>query len=420
MLTAEGEHLVTTLEDVSQLETIKHVKIVGLSGQVLAENSPSDDSIPLSINDETCSVCHEEAITEIPHIIATKNTAANWRVTAPVDNLPECHQCHRSEEPHLGVLLMDVSVAENQEHLVQDIRIDVAVSILATLIISAICYLLIHWLIIHRVEIFKRPLGEFASGNFSTRIPPAPRIQDELDEFVATFNQMADELERHIAAAEARHQLREQAISDERERIARELHDGLAQVLGFVKNKATAVRLLMQDQRLAEADQHLQDLEAATQGIFVDVREAILGLRMSGELENGLIPALREYVAQFAKLSGIPTALEAPDLFDLDESKPEIRLHLFRIAQEALTNIRKHSVASQAWVHLENSPLALSLSISDNGVGFKSNGLAAADSQRFGIKNMRDRATAIGATIQVDSKPDQGTRVLVELQNGSH
>jgi signal transduction histidine kinase len=420
MLTAEGQHLTTTLEAVGQLEAIAQVKIVGLSGKVLAENDPAAAPKTFFLEDDECRICHLTSETEIPQIIAIQNPNIGWRVSAPVENLSECGPCHQSDEPHLGVLLMDVSIAENQEHLMQDLRIDIAVSFVATLIISALSYYLVHRLIIQRVETFQEPLKAFANGNFSTRIPKANRIQDELDEFVATFNQMADELERHIQAAESRHNLREQAIADERERIAREMHDGLAQVLGYVKNKAMAVRLLLQNQRLDAADQQLADLETAAQEVFVDIREAILSLRMSGELENGLIPALQEYIHRFSQLSGIPTVIEVSPDFYLDQSKPEIGLHLFRITQEALTNIRKHSVASQAWVKITASQSGLKLSIRDNGIGFNSQGFPGSDeNQRFGIKTMRDRAAVIGATIQVESKPGQGTQVLVELQNGS-
>jgi len=417
MLTKDGVHLMSTMEDIGQLESVRQIQIIGLSGKVLADNRGQAETRIMDVEDEECQACHQYSAAERPRVIRQENPNNGWRISAPVDNNPQCHGCHDPNQLHLGVLLLDVVSSPNQEHLQADLQLDLLITGLSTALISIGSYFFVHWLVVRRIEALKQPLAEFARGDFSNRIQQSSRLNDELGDLVEVFNQMAADLESKIRAEETRQFVREKAILEERERIARELHDGLAQVLGYVNTKTMAVRLFLKDHKLTEANQHLEDLESAAKGLFVDVRETILGLRMLGRTEYGLVPALGEYVSQFSQLSGVPTALKTPETKNLDWGTPETELHLFRIAQESLSNIRKHSVASQAWVELSQMNGIISMIIRDNGVGFDVNGLPLWDAQRFGIKNMRERAAEIGATIRVESKPGEGTRILVKLEH---
>jgi signal transduction histidine kinase len=159
----------------------------------------------------------------------------------------------------------------------------------------------------------------------------------------------------------------------------------------------------------------LLQLEEAARGVFVDVREAILGLKMAGQTGAGLTVALKEYTAQFGQLSNLPVELVlAPGIDDLALSA-ETELQLLRIVQESLTNIRRHASATEAWVSLRVEDGFLCLTITDNGKGFEPNGSRANNQSQFGLSSMRERAQAIGAVFDLDSRPGTGTRVTVRM-----
>ncbi|MER3513125.1 MAG: histidine kinase, partial [Chloroflexota bacterium] len=167
------------------------------------------------------------------------------------------------------------------------------------------------------------------------------------------FNRMADELERHMREERERSALRQRAIVEERERVARELHDGLAQLLGYVNTKAMAVRLMLKKRQMKAAEEHLLQLEEAARELFVDVREAILGLKASGQAGAGLSALLNEYAAQFSRLSSLPVQIEiAPDAASV-QLAAEAELQLLRIVQEALTNVRKHAAATSVHIRVQ-------------------------------------------------------------------
>jgi signal transduction histidine kinase len=216
-------------------------------------------------------------------------------------------------------------------------------------------------------------------------------------------------------ALEAAYAFQQALVKEERQRIARELHDGMAQLLGYVNTKAMAVRLLLNTGQVEAAEQHLMQLEEAARKLFVDVREAILDLKMSGQEGEGLVASLQEFVAQFTRLSGLPVDLQIdPNVKGLPLSA-EIDLQMLRIAQEALANVRKHAAATKAWVTLTFDGTVLELAIGDDGRGFVPDAVAPAEWPHIGLSTMRERAQAMGAGITLDTEPGKGTRVVVRL-----
>jgi nitrate/nitrite-specific signal transduction histidine kinase len=214
-------------------------------------------------------------------------------------------ECHATEAVHLGILLVDVPLNILWPHAVRDLQIDLAISGLITVLITIGVYWLLHRLVVRRVEAFRRPLAEFGAGNFGVRLPVQPNT-DEIGQLAQSFNRMATQLELHVQEERELSTLRQRAIVEERKRIARELHDGLAQVLGYINTKATAVRLLLKKRQIEAAEIQLQQFEVAARGLFVDVREAILGLRMTSQANLHLTQMLTEYATRFSQLSDLP------------------------------------------------------------------------------------------------------------------
>ncbi len=220
-----------------------------------------------------------------------------------------------------------------------------------------------------------------------------------------------------IAVENARLQERVQslAVFEERERIAREIHDSVGQVLGYVNTKAQAVKLLLDTGKMVEAQAQLIQLEEAARDVYADLREAILGLRTETSPERRLMPALQEYVRRFGELSGVSTELIVEGDPASYAFSPTAELHLIRIIQEALTNVRKHAMAQRAWVRFSERAGVLTVLVSDDGLGFDPTQPPGGAWPRFGLQTMRERAEAIGGKFLVRSRNGSGTEVVVSL-----
>ncbi len=204
-------------------------------------------------------------------------------------------------------------------------------------------------------------------------------------------------------------QLRELAVRSERERIAREMHDGLAQVLGYVNTKSQAVEELLAAGRVDAARTQLRELAAAARSVYVDVREAILGLTSPIAPERGLVGAVEDYARRFSEASKLVVVVDASDATNDVRLTPEVQAQTFRILQEALTNVRKHAAAHRVRVSLEVADDQLRVRVEDDGRGFPE-----ADDPggwpRYGLTSMRERAAGMGGSIELQPQP-HGTRV---------
>jgi len=297
MLVNDREMLAQILTDVGKTENVHQVQIIDLDGRVRVDSRGEEVETIWRRDDLGCIECHQLPVESRLRVAKLLTSAGVLRISSPIDNEPSCAGCHTQESPHLGVLLVDVSSVDIEERHLSDLRVDLAISVGSTVLVTLGLYLLIHLLVVRRVEAFRRPLAEFAAGDFTPRLPSPLVPADELDELVSTFNQMAHELERRGHEQEERSELRQRAIVEERERIARELqreriarelHDGLAQLLGYVNTKTMAVRLMLKNRQMEAADRQLLQLDEATRELSIDARQAVLGLRIAGQIGDGL------------------------------------------------------------------------------------------------------------------------------------
>jgi len=202
------------------------------------------------------------------------------------------------------------------------------------------------------------------------------------------------------------------ATVEERERIARDLHDDLGQLLGYLTTKIQAARELVSTGRTSAAAEELADLEDATRSLSAQVREAILGLRSSVGPDRPLGQALEEYTADFGIQAGLRTTFSGPVTAGSTLASPA-RYQVMRIAQEAMSNARRHSGATSVAVALEEHDGAFQLSVRDDGSGFDPQ--AAARSGRFGLTTMAERARAVGGSLDVRSGIGEGTAVTLSV-----
>ncbi|MGZ3585714.1 MAG: histidine kinase [Candidatus Limnocylindrales bacterium] len=209
--------------------------------------------------------------------------------------------------------------------------------------------------------------------------------------------------------------LRDLAIRDERERIAREMHDGLAQVLGYVNTKSQAVEELLAVNRLDAARAQLAELAAAARSVYGDVREAILGLSSPIAPEHGLVGALEAYAQRFSEASKVATVVEADEEALALQLRPMVQAQTFRIVQEALTNVRKHAAAERARIVVERRGDELLVRVEDDGRGLTSGAPDAAGWPSFGLQSMRERAAGLGGRLEIVPGPGTGTCLELHL-----
>jgi signal transduction histidine kinase len=221
-----------------------------------------------------------------------------------------------------------------------------------------------------------------------------------------------------IASVRMRESGRHRAVLAERERIAREMHDSLAQVLGVTHLRLRALdsRKEVRDNPVIEVE--LADLADLCEEAYRDVREAILGLSASNKSARGLLDVLSTYLVKYSRQCGIATSLES----DLDHElslSPRCEVQVIRVIQEALTNVRKHSGAKSAVVRITESASTTTFVVEDDGDGFDPGG-SLTDRDGFGMFTMRERMVLLNGSLTVDSAPGRGTRVIAGVPERSH
>ncbi len=204
------------------------------------------------------------------------------------------------------------------------------------------------------------------------------------------------------------------AVSLERARLARELHDSVSQALFAMTMHARAAQLAAGQAGLAESGplgRAVAQLADLAQGALAEMRALIFELRPAALAEEGLVAALRQQAAALTAREGVAITVDGPE----DRCALEIGAeeHLYRIALEALHNVVKHACASRAAVRVSAQAGVLEMVVSDDGDGFTPSAGAAAG--HFGLSTMASRAQEVGAGLTIISAPGSGTTVTVLL-----
>ncbi len=230
--------------------------------------------------------------------------------------------------------------------------------------------------------------------------------------FVETLFRVLQRLQAEALAREQDIQTMN-AVMQERERLSRELHDGVAQLVAHLLLRLDTIKELVEADRQHEAEAELERLHGVADEIYEDIGESITGLR-TNVTERGLIGALQDYVDQFEERHQIPTSLRTDDV--ADQLSPLVALQLFRFIQEALTNVRKHAAAHEATVTLmSDRPGQLKVVIADDGQGFIPGVQGNGKARPLGLRSMRERVEALGGAFHVNSQPGSGTQVTATI-----
>jgi PAS domain S-box-containing protein len=201
------------------------------------------------------------------------------------------------------------------------------------------------------------------------------------------------------------------AQEDERRRIAREMHDQFGEQLTALSLRIGMLKIACGDR--ADLGEQIEALEAVAGQLDLDVDHLVWELRPTALDDLGLRAALANYLQVWSKRVNISAGLHASGLLD-DRLSSDAETTLYRIAQEALTNVAKHAQAANVDVILERRSDHVLLIVEDNGVGFDPAD-ARTTGQGFGLLGMQERAALMGATLQIESAPGKGTTILVRM-----
>ncbi len=203
--------------------------------------------------------------------------------------------------------------------------------------------------------------------------------------------------------------LRDQAVAEERARLARELHDSVSQSLYSLVLYSGALARLLPADTPAEARDYVTRLERLAQDTLREMRLLVFELRPAALAEEGLVAALRSRLEAVETRAAVQVHLDAPARMDLP---PAVEEGLYRIAQEALNNALKHAQATSVRVTLSAGEDNVYLAVRDNGRGFDP---TAGHIAGLGLRNMRERAAELGGELRIEARPGQGTVVWARL-----
>jgi two-component system nitrate/nitrite sensor histidine kinase NarX len=221
---------------------------------------------------------------------------------------------------------------------------------------------------------------------------------------------LAGQISLLVRNSELRAEIEFNSIMSERTRLAREIHDGLAQTLGFLKLQAAQMENFLAAEDTKRLETSLSKTYEVLSDAYLDVRQAIDDLRVSSRSE-GLSGWLRETCLDFQENTGVAVTLEGSSA--ADDLPLELQVQLIRIIQESLSNVRKHAQATRAWIEYYPEDQDFVVEIRDNGRGFLPDEVPAVS--KYGLQGMRERSEMIAADLQIISAPEEGTIIKVRV-----
>jgi len=244
-----------------------------------------------------------------------------------------------------------------------------------------------------RIESLSNTAEAWSQGDFS--VMSADNSVDELGQLNQRLNRMAEQLQNLLQS----HQ--ELASIEERNRLARELHDSVKQQVFATTMQLAAAQVQLPDNPL-EAQKHLDEAENLSRQSQEELAMLIQELRPAALQDDGLSKAIRNYTSDWSRQSGIEVELE---LHDEIYVTPQVEQALFRVTQEALSN-------KAVFIRLSSSNDEVTLTIRDDGKGFE---LSSARNQGYGLDSMRERADNVFGAFTIESGPGRGTEVVVRI-----
>jgi two-component system sensor histidine kinase UhpB len=276
----------------------------------------------------------------------------------------------------------------------------------------AVSYIVNTWVLKRALEPLDRiqnAVDQVRQGNLETRVQLGANRDERFERLADTFNQMLAALQEDTRQLHRLSRLILQTQEEERQRVARDLHDEAAQALTSL---LVHLRLTERSQTPEDIRQRVHELRELTAAALDEVRRIALDLRPKILDDLGLVTALEWRLDEFRTAHGIQVEFVVSGVTRRLPATQE--LVLYRVAQEALSNIAKHAQAGQVRVALEQQEDVVMLSVQDDGIGFSPTPTDDGG-QGLGILGMRERLAMVGGTLSVESRPGAGTHVLARV-----
>lgn len=212
------------------------------------------------------------------------------------------------------------------------------------------------------------------------------------------------------------------AVIDERERMIRDLHDNLGQVLGFINFQTQAIKLELSNEGIELVSDKLEQLISAVQNAHADMREYICSNRTSVSVERDFISSLKNDIESFKQQTGLHVRLDIPEEPIDKEFNSAVMANIQNIIREAMNNIRKHAKANEVRIAIRMKEDFMVISVADNGKGFEEIKNDYSVKNKFGIDIMKERAALVGGSISIETIPNKGSRIMIYVprKGGSH
>ncbi|MBI5298506.1 MAG: HAMP domain-containing protein [Chloroflexi bacterium] len=380
-------------ETVENNSNVRYAFLVDARGQVLAHTF--DGGFPaglLSLNDAEAAEHHHTILIETDEGLV-------WDTAVPI------------LDGKIGVARIGLSDASMRAAL-NTLMLQFLLTILLVSVTSILVAVFLTWILTRPILSLVTATQSVARGDFSPRVPRW--ANDEIGDLAEAFNKMTgelahtDELRREREAL--RRQLLEKVITtqeDERRRIARELHDSTSQNLTSL---IVGLRIMETNCAQCAAQSKTTDLRQVAARTLEEVHDLSMRLRPRVLDDLGLAAALERLAAEWQARHKIPVDVA----IQLDERLPgDVETAVYRITQEALTNIARHAQARSASVLVERRDNTVRTIIEDDGSGFSMT--EKRGERHLGLLGMRERAELLNGSLTIESTPGRGTSIFIEI-----
>ncbi len=400
------------VDKIAEREEVKQLFLIDQRGQIAISADQGSIGTILDLDDTTCQSCHEHKAVDrsLTCIFTTEQEGRVFRNLNPIENREECQACHEEGKKVLGILITDLSMANIDRHLAVDRRNTLLWAIGTIAVVVSVVGLAMNRLVVAKLGRLVGAIQSLSRGDLDQTV--AIESNDEIGELAVAFNRMIEELhDKEIL----RGRLLEKIITaqeDERRRIARELHDESSQALTSLMVGLRALEGATCLEEVRDTTDRLRTVAAQT---LDGLHNLALELRPSVLDDLGLVAALKRYVRDYAAGFGLDADFE---VVGLEEKRltPQVQTTLYRVVQEALTNVVRHAGASSVSVLLEQRGDSVIGIVEDDGCGFDVDSvLTSGQFRRLGLHGMQERTSLVGGRLTVESTPGVGTTVFIEI-----
>ncbi|WP_324716126.1 ATP-binding protein [Carboxydochorda subterranea] len=390
---------------------LEKVRVLDTGGAVRLSSVPDEVGTILDKTDAGCRECHGTPGPPGAGSVLVPTGQRHDRVVSvkPILNAPACRSCHDPGAPVLGVLMVESSVEGLLAQVGAGLPPLAAAAGISVLLLGGLLVFALDGMVtrpVRRLALAARTIG---AGDLEHEVPLAG--DDEVGLLARELEFMRRRLKTLLEEREG--ESRRVAALQERDRLARELHDRLAQVLSCVKLDLAVLEGHLAAGRRDEARAELWEMKELVQSAHLGLRETIFNLRLSATPSRGLVAAVRECLDACRTRYGVEVDLVerggvVPPL------PPEVEAELLRAIQEALSNAGRHAAARLVRVVFEiPSEGGLRITVEDDGRGFDPARTAGNSGHGFGLRIMRERLEGIGGRLEVHSRPREGTRIVM-------